>query len=80
MVLQCTTQEQLVDEVTKQVSLIWESWFSGFQQNADREDLEAIRKKQLKDLREKYLDLLGQDILAQIMRAEAAKYNNIRSR
>lgn len=78
MVIECTSHEQLVKDFALQVRLIWESWLQSTQRVTDPDGAEQQRKEELLALRSSYSDKLEADDMAQIMRTEAAKYNNLR--
>ena len=80
MVDECTSKEQLIQQFTEQVHMIWEQWLNESGWRANPQEAELERKERLIALRAEFLDSLGHDLATQIMRAEAAKYNNIRSK
>lgn len=80
MVLECTSHERLIKDFVEQVRLVWEDWWRSIERVTNPDGAEQRRKEQLITLRARFSDKLDGNDMAQIMRTEAAKYNNIRSK
>lgn len=80
MVLECTSHERLVKDFVEQVRLVWEDWLQDTERVMNPDGAEQRRKEQLITLRTRFSSKLDGNDMAQIMRTEAAKYNNIRSK
>jgi len=79
LVLECTHKGRLAKDFAEEVRRIWERWLAEAAPLGYPKDAEDQRKEQLLSLRTTYQERLSSDVMAQIMRAEAAKYNKIRS-
>jgi len=80
LVLECTRKEQTLKQFAERIRMVWEQWLDESQQTTVPGEAEFVRKERLTALRLEFLDSLGAETVTQIMRAEAARYNYIRSK